>query len=118
MTNNLFPLLALSALAAASYNEDRYGGVQRDVPKILESYIGCIIALERSMDGSTLRDLEAVRGELEPTQVVHRQTLVMLDVLHNCVYELTNTFYETLRVFTFPPVVAHRLEQYLEFRAG
>jgi hypothetical protein len=38
--------LALARLVAASYSEDNYGVVQKDIPKVLESMLGLLMALE------------------------------------------------------------------------
>ncbi|KAI8052794.1 nucleoporin protein Ndc1-Nup [Syncephalis plumigaleata] len=106
---------ALSHLVAASYEEDRYGSVQHDVPRVLECYLACISALQAYQATSPLKQLDVVRGNLTHGQVVHRQSLVMLDVLQNCVYEITTTFYESLRAFEFPPLVAQQLQVFMDF---
>jgi hypothetical protein len=63
----------------ASYEEDRYGSVQRDVPRVLERYLACISVLQAYQATSPLKKLDIVRGNLAHGQVLHRQSLVMLD---------------------------------------
>ncbi|KAI9594940.1 nucleoporin protein Ndc1-Nup [Syncephalis fuscata] len=106
---------ALSHLIAASYNEDRYGSVQYDVPRVLERYLACMATLKVHQASSPLHGLDAVRGDLSHAQIVHRQSLVMKDVFENCIYEITTTFYETLRAYEFPPLVAQQLQPFMDF---
>ncbi|RKP24071.1 hypothetical protein SYNPS1DRAFT_17683, partial [Syncephalis pseudoplumigaleata] len=73
----------LSHLVAASYEEDRYGSVQHDVPRVLECYLACISALQAYQATSPLKKLDAVRGDLSHGQVIHRQSSVMLDGRHD-----------------------------------
>lgn len=43
---SLTSLSALSTLVACSLQEDAFGNVQRDIPKILEALISFLLALE------------------------------------------------------------------------
>ncbi|RUP49769.1 hypothetical protein BC936DRAFT_141523 [Jimgerdemannia flammicorona] len=42
----IWAIEALSCLTAASYREDEYGSVQRDIPKVIECLLACLMAIE------------------------------------------------------------------------
>lgn len=42
----IYRLLGLARLVAASYDEDSYGVVQKDIPKVLESMLELLMTLE------------------------------------------------------------------------
>lgn len=68
---------ALSGLTAASYREDQYGSVQRDIPKVIECLLACLMATESYLQRPPLGP--AAGGiKTNPHQVLMREPHAMV----------------------------------------
>ncbi|CAE6456702.1 unnamed protein product [Rhizoctonia solani] len=100
---------ALSTLIARSLQEDPYGRVQRDIPRVLEAFVSYLGALEQLID-ETNADLEpesedAVRAVVQP----------VADALREGIRTIVLEFGHRLKAFTFPPRVAKRLQTMVDY---
>ncbi|CAE6408114.1 unnamed protein product [Rhizoctonia solani] len=100
---------ALSSLIAHSLQEDPYGRVQRDIPRVLEAFVSYLGALEQLID-ETNADLEpesedAVRAVVQP----------VADALREGIRTIVLEFGHRLKAFTFPPRVAKRLQTMVDY---
>jgi len=121
----------LSHLACASLKEDRYGVVQRDLPKILEAFLSFLGALEDCRAEivkacPTHEDIAALTGKDQEDKVRLLQEITqavepldqLQDALRVGVEEIVGTFGETLSAFKFPPRIARRLQGYVNMRTS
>ncbi|CAE7227423.1 unnamed protein product [Rhizoctonia solani] len=100
---------ALSTLIAHSLQEDPYGRVQRDIPRVLEAFVSYLGALEQLID-ETNADLspeseDAVRAVVQP----------VADALREGIRTIVLEFGHRLKAFTFPPRVAKRLQTMVDY---
>jgi len=121
----------LSYLACASLKEDRYGVVQRDLPKILEAFLSLLGALEdyraEIVEGCPSHDDIAVSSGKEQEDKLRTlqeitQAVEPLDqlqhALKNGVEEIVSTFGGFLSAFKFPPRMARKLQGYMDLRTS
>ncbi|KAF8550767.1 hypothetical protein OG21DRAFT_1499585 [Imleria badia] len=120
----------LAGLVCASLTEDRYGVVQRDIPRILEAFLSFLTALEEhhvevtklyvppTPDEITEGDLKVLR-EKERTRVeVAKATEaigIVADALKSGVADIARTFGEKLVAFKFPPRIAKKLQSFVDY---
>lgn len=122
---------ALSHLACASLKEDRYGVVQRDLPKILEAFLSFLGALEDYRaeivkECPSHDDIAASSGkeQEDKLRILHEviQAVEPLDqlqdALKNGVEGIVNTFGATLSAFKFPPRITRKLQGYVDVRTS
>ncbi|KAI0051541.1 hypothetical protein FA95DRAFT_1485201 [Auriscalpium vulgare] len=119
----------LSRLVCASLSEDRYGIVQRDIPRILESLLSFLSAVETYQtelaqrappavpDESGLSEEEqqaraAVREEVTRAGAV---LAVVGDAAKEGVIRVVRTFGGKLGAFRFPPHLAQQLQGYVDY---
>ncbi|CAE6506392.1 unnamed protein product [Rhizoctonia solani] len=100
---------ALSTLVAHSLQEDPYGRVQRDIPRVLEAFVSYLGALEQLIE-ETNADLtpeseDAVRAVVQP----------VADALREGIRTIVIEFGHRLKAFTFPPRVAKRLQTMVDY---
>ncbi|KAF9788124.1 nucleoporin protein Ndc1-Nup [Thelephora terrestris] len=126
-----FVVRVLSYLACASLKEDRYGVVQRDLPKILEAFLSFLGALEdyraEIVEGCpTHDDIAASSGKEQEDKLRTLQELSeavepldrLQHALKNGVEEIVDTFGGSLSAFKFPPRVARKLQGYMDVRTS
>ncbi|KAG9309703.1 nucleoporin protein Ndc1-Nup-domain-containing protein [Chiua virens] len=120
----------LSGLICASLTEDRYGVVQRDIPRILEAFLSILSALEEYQielaklyvpptpdeiaqgDVKGLREKERTRVEIaKATEVIG----VVADALKSGVADIARTFGDKLVAFKFPPRTAKKLQSFVDY---
>ncbi|KAG5644444.1 hypothetical protein DXG03_008539 [Asterophora parasitica] len=120
----------LTHLVAASLTEDKYGVVQRDIPRILEALLSFLSAVEEyhseirasyvppSPDATTplsaeqVRELEERRVELERAGNV---LVLVSDGLKAGVARIVRTFGDKLLAFKFPPRTAAKLQPFFDY---
>ncbi|KAI9462554.1 nucleoporin protein Ndc1-Nup [Boletus coccyginus] len=121
---------ALAGLVCASLTEDRYGVVQRDIPRILEAFLSFLTALEEHHvevtklyvpptpdeitqgDFKVLRERERTRVEVEKaTEAIG----IVADALKSGVADIARTFGEKLVAFKFPPRTAKKLQSFVDY---
>ncbi|KAI0635379.1 nucleoporin protein Ndc1-Nup [Trametes polyzona] len=121
---------ALCRLVCASLMEDRYGVVQRDIPKIIEALLSFLTALEEyqtELNASyTLPPPEKLR-ELSPREVAEKEMLAMeaaragevlgvvSDVIKDGIVQVVRTFGDKLSAFKFPPRIARKLQGFVDY---
>ncbi|KAJ7220832.1 nucleoporin protein Ndc1-Nup-domain-containing protein [Mycena pura] len=109
----------LTHLTCASLAEDRFGSVQRDIPRVLEAlleFLGAVEAAQAEVrldaggngqaatpeGAADLDEARAVLGDLS-------------DALKEGVARIVRTFGDKLRAFRFPPRTAARLQEYVDY---
>ncbi|KAL1916546.1 uncharacterized protein VTP21DRAFT_5737 [Calcarisporiella thermophila] len=97
----------LSRLTAASYHEDQYGVVQRDIPRVLECLLTCLMATEEF--------LQRPPDKRKRARVV-QETHAVVTAIEACIYEIVVVFYESLGEMRFPPRIAQRLQVFMDFK--
>lgn len=121
---------ALSRFVCASLSEDRYGVVQRDIPRILEAFISFLSAIEEYQievnakytpptpdelsQGATkiLEEKEMMRLEVARAGDV---LVVVSDALKTGVANISRTFGDKLVAFKFPPRTARKLQSFVDY---
>ncbi|KAJ1305497.1 hypothetical protein OPQ81_000504 [Rhizoctonia solani] len=100
---------ALSALVAHSLQEDPYGRVQRDIPRVLEAFVSYLGALEQL--------IEEVNADLSPESedAVRAVVQPVADALREGIRTIVIEFGHRLKAFTFPPRVAKRLQTMVDY---
>ncbi|KAF9219115.1 hypothetical protein BS17DRAFT_790045 [Gyrodon lividus] len=120
----------LSGLVCASLTEDRYGVVQRDIPRIIEAFLSFLSALEEYQvevsklyvpptpeevthdDSKILEEKERTRVEVaRATEVIS----VVADALKSGVADIVRTFGDKLVAFRFPPRIAKKLQSFVDY---
>ncbi|TFK83427.1 hypothetical protein K466DRAFT_665850 [Polyporus arcularius HHB13444] len=120
----------LCRLICASLTEDRYGVVQRDIPKIIEALLSFLTALEdyqAELNAKyTLPGPEELK-ELPIKEVAERETLAMeaarasevlsvvSDAIKDGIVQIVRTFGEKLSAFRFPPRIAKKLQGFVDY---
>ncbi|RPD56539.1 hypothetical protein L226DRAFT_455586 [Lentinus tigrinus ALCF2SS1-7] len=120
----------LCRLVCASLTEDRYGVVQRDIPKILEALLSFLSALEdyqTELNAKyTLPGPEQLK-ELPVKEVAEKETLAMeaarasevlsvvSDAIKDGIVQIVRTFGEKLSAFRLPPRIAKKLQGFVDY---
>ncbi|KAI6043254.1 nucleoporin protein Ndc1-Nup [Pisolithus marmoratus] len=112
---------SLSALVCASLTEDRYGVVQRDIPRILEAFLSFLQAAEDYQDevayelddtnSAVFRQKERVRVEVAKAS---EAISVVIDALKSGISDIVRTFGDKLTAFKFPPKTAKKLQSFID----
>ncbi|KAF4584895.1 hypothetical protein EYR40_001720 [Pleurotus pulmonarius] len=118
----------LARLVCASLTEDRYGVVQRDIPKILEAMLSFLSEIETyqkevnalytppptnvRLSVKELDESEFVRGQVERAGEVLGE---VGDALKDGVASIVRTFGDKLLAFKFPPKTASKLQGFMDY---
>ncbi|KAF8638636.1 hypothetical protein AX17_002061 [Amanita inopinata Kibby_2008] len=118
----------ISHLTCASLSEDRYGVVQRDIPKILEAMLSFLSAVEEyqvsinamytepkpedNLSPKEIEDREILRVEVEKAKEI---LSFVGDGLKEGVGRIVRTFGDKLLAFKFPPRIAHKLQGFMDY---
>lgn len=125
----------ISRLTCASLTEDRYGVVQRDIPRILEAFLSFLSAVEEYqvqvnslyIPPNSDEEGEAGATTLTPKELEERERLryevekggevlgAMADGLKEGVARIVRTFGDRLLAFKFPPRTAQKLQGFLDY---
>ncbi|KAI6041097.1 nucleoporin protein Ndc1-Nup [Pisolithus marmoratus] len=120
---------SLSALVCASLTEDRYGVVQRDIPRILEAFLSFLQAAEDYQNEVRVLFVAPTPEELDDTSsAVFRQKervrvevakaseviSVVVDALKSGISDIVRTFGDKLTAFKFPPKTAKKLQSFID----
>ncbi|KAG2151633.1 nucleoporin protein Ndc1-Nup [Suillus bovinus] len=121
---------ALSHFVCASLSEDRYGVVQRDIPRIIEAFLSFLSAIEQYQievnakytpptpdelsqgDTKILEEKEMMRLEVARASDV---LVVVSDALKTGVANISRTFGDKLVAFKFPPRTARKLQSFVDY---
>ncbi|KAG6369285.1 nucleoporin protein Ndc1-Nup [Boletus reticuloceps] len=128
----------LAGLVCASLTEDRYGVVQRDIPRIVEAFLSFLTALEEyhaevtklyippTPDEITQEDFKILM-EKERTRVEVAKATEAIGIvadadapflrlaLKSGVADIARTFGEKLVAFKFPPRIAKKLQSFVDY---
>ncbi|KAK9766204.1 Nuclear pore complex subunit [Basidiobolus ranarum] len=111
----IWAIQSLSRFTASSLTEDLYGTVQRDIPKILECLLACLITVETYIQSPPMQSNSGIKAR-DMHQSLQRQSFAVINVLQTSIYEITTAFYENLSGYKFPPKYAVRLQSFMDFR--
>ncbi|ORZ10275.1 nucleoporin protein Ndc1-Nup [Lobosporangium transversale] len=109
---------SLARLVVASYHEDQYGVVQKDIPKILESMLGLLMSLEYFLtyEGRLERFVTTpYSAHVNAQTVVNSRSLALVQALKTAIYQIVITFREQLGEFVLANTYADRLRHFVEF---
>jgi len=120
----------LASLVCASLTEDRYGVVQRDIPRILEAFLSFLTVLEEYQvevmklyepptPDEIVQGDARILGEKERTRVevakAAEAICVVADALKSGVADIARTFGDKLVAFKFPPRTAQKLQSFVMY---
>ncbi|TCD63234.1 hypothetical protein EIP91_005819 [Steccherinum ochraceum] len=122
---------SICALTCASLDEDRFGVVQRDIPRIIESLISFLLAIESQQaslqSSSKYPTTPEEMAKLSPKEIVYaekeREELVRAgevlsevgDALKAGLVHIAQTFGHRLAAFKFPPRIANKLQGFVDY---
>ncbi|KAI9069396.1 hypothetical protein FKP32DRAFT_1617269 [Trametes sanguinea] len=121
---------ALCHLTCASLTEDKFGVVQRDIPKIIEALLSFLSALEdyqAELNASYSLPPPDKLKELSPKEVAEKETLAMeatragevlsvvSDAIKDGIVQVVRTFGDKLSAFKFPPRIASKLQGFVDY---
>ncbi|KAF9102501.1 Nucleoporin NDC1 [Mortierella sp. AM989] len=109
---------SLARLVVASYQEDSYGVVQRDIPKILETMLKLLMSLEYFL--VTEGRLEAFvstpySAHVDAQKLVNARSIALAETLRTSIYQIVVTFRGHIGEFVLAPAYADRLQHFIEF---
>ncbi|KAJ7646827.1 nucleoporin protein Ndc1-Nup-domain-containing protein [Roridomyces roridus] len=122
----------LSHLTCASLAEDRFGVVQRDIPRVIEALLEFLGAVEEaqeglrpkgtdsgSKEGELLTPEQAQKEAAEAADLIEARAVLgdVADALKEGVARIVRTFGDKLRAFRFPPRTAARLQGFVDYCA-
>lgn len=111
----IWAVQALGDLTAASFTEDKYGVVQRNIPDILMAFT----QLQKVVDGLgrvTITRRATSTGERLPAELQLRKALRFS--LRSALYTITTTFGNTVLEMQVSAECQSKLQSYLEFKEG
>ncbi|EKM52969.1 uncharacterized protein PHACADRAFT_124416 [Phanerochaete carnosa HHB-10118-sp] len=121
---------ALCSLVCASLTEDRYGVVQRDIPRILEallSFLGAVEDYQSEIITKYPVPSPEEMGQLNAKEAAEMQELAldlaragdalseMTDPLKDSIVRIVRTFGDKLSAFKFPPRTARKLQGFVDY---
>ncbi|KAI0002445.1 nucleoporin protein Ndc1-Nup [Russula compacta] len=99
----------LSRLVCASLTEDRYGVVQRDIPRIIEALLVFLTAIEDAQKEVALSD--DAEDAARAIDVYSRPA----DAMREAVVRIVQTFGARLTAFRFPHHIAQKLQGFVDY---
>ncbi|KAF9940330.1 Nucleoporin NDC1 [Modicella reniformis] len=109
---------SLARLVVASYKEDRYGVVQRDISKILEAMLGLLMSLEHFLFTEGRLDKVASNpycAHVNAQRLVNNHSLALVQALKTSIYQIVIAFRGQLGEFVLASACTDRLRQFVEF---
>ncbi|KAH8996770.1 nucleoporin protein Ndc1-Nup [Lactarius akahatsu] len=98
----------LSRLVCASLTEDRYGVVQRDIPRILEALLLFLTALEEAQKEIVVDDAEEAARAFDVYSLP-------ADATKEAIVRVVQTFGPRLTAFRFPHRIAEKLQGFADY---
>ncbi|KAF9353822.1 Nucleoporin NDC1 [Mortierella sp. NVP85] len=108
----------LARLVVSSYEEDRYGLVQRDISKILEAMLGLLISLEHFLFTEGRLDKVASNpysAHINAQRLVNNHSLALVQALKTSIYQIVIVFKDQLGEFVLASTYADRLQHFVDF---
>ncbi|KAK0443401.1 nucleoporin protein Ndc1-Nup [Desarmillaria tabescens] len=126
---DLLVIEVLSRLTCSSLTEDRYGVVQRDIPKILEAMLSFLSAIEDYQielnalrppppeEEEGLSDKERMQREVLRIELAKASEALgyLGDGFKNGIARVVRTFGGKLNAFKFPPRTANKLQGFVDY---
>ncbi|KAK0451294.1 nucleoporin protein Ndc1-Nup [Desarmillaria tabescens] len=126
---DLLVVEVLSRLTCSSLTEDRYGVVQRDIPKILEAMLSFLSAIEDYQielnalrppppeEEEGLSDKERMQREVLRIELAKASEALgyLGDGFKNGIARVVRTFGGKLNAFKFPPRTANKLQGFVDY---
>ncbi|KAK0438795.1 nucleoporin protein Ndc1-Nup [Armillaria borealis] len=126
---DLLVVEVLSRLTCSSLTEDRYGVVQRDIPKILEAMLSFLSAIEDYQielnalrppppeEEEGLSDKERIQREVLRIELAKASEVLgyLGDGFKNGIARIVRTFGGKLNAFKFPPLTARKLQGFVDY---
>ncbi|KAH7915514.1 nucleoporin protein Ndc1-Nup [Hygrophoropsis aurantiaca] len=120
---------ALSQFVCASLTEDRYGVVQRDIPRIIEAFLSFLTAIEEYQTEVNAMYVppgpDELTGDLKVLEEKERKRIevaksaevfgVVADALKVGIADIVRTFGDKLVAFKFPPKTARKLQSFVDY---
>ncbi|XP_069985261.1 nucleoporin NDC1 [Penaeus vannamei] len=110
----IWAVQAFGDLIAASFKEDKYGVVQRNIPDILMAFIHLQKVVDSPSRGTMGR--RAGAGETLPVELQLRKAL--RSSLRSALYTVTTTFGSTVLELQVSAECQSKLQSYLDFKEG
>lgn len=123
--------VALCSFTCASLTEDRYGVVQRDIPRILEALLSFLGAIEEyQKELNTLHPIPTSPEDIQKLSPKESADIAEVtievtkagdvlsevsDVLKDGVVRIVRTFGDKLAAFKFPPRIARQLQGFIDY---
>ncbi|KAF9154874.1 Nucleoporin NDC1 [Linnemannia schmuckeri] len=114
----LWAFQSLARLVAASYDEDNYGVVQKDIPKVLETMLELLMTLESFLlaeAGSAKFRSNPYSAHINAQRLTITRSYAMLQALKTAIYQVVVTFRGQLGEFTLASAYANRLKHFVDF---
>ncbi|KAF9122166.1 Nucleoporin NDC1 [Mortierella sp. 14UC] len=114
----LWAFQSLARLVAASYSEDDYGVVQKDIPKVLESMLELLMTLESFLlaeAGSAKFRSNPYSAQINAQRLTITRSYAILQALKTAIYQIVVAFRGQLVEFTLASAYANRLKHFVDF---
>ncbi|KAG0315476.1 Nucleoporin NDC1 [Dissophora globulifera] len=109
---------SLARLVVASYKEDRFGIVQKDIPQVLETMLGLLMSLEHFLltEGRLEKFVSSpYSAHVNAQRLVNGRSLALVEALRTSIYQIVETFKGQLHEFVLSKAYADRLQHFVEF---
>ncbi|KAF9088678.1 Nucleoporin NDC1 [Mortierella sp. GBA35] len=114
----LWAFQSLARLVTASYGEDNYGVVQKDIPKVLETMLGLLMTLESFLltEGASAKlQSNKYSAHVDAQKLTIRRAYAMVQALKTAIYQIVVVFRGQLGEFTLASAYANRLKHFVNF---
>ncbi|KAF8933654.1 Nucleoporin NDC1 [Haplosporangium gracile] len=114
----LWAFQSLARLVVASYDEDNYGVVQKDISKVLETMLELLMTLESFLlaeAGSAKFRSNPYSAHINAQRLTITRSYAMLQALKTAIYQVVITFRGQLAEFTLASAYANRLKHFVDF---
>ncbi|KAG6860815.1 hypothetical protein C0995_007316 [Termitomyces sp. Mi166 len=121
-------IVVLSTLVCASLTEDKYGVVQRDIPRILEAMLSFLSAIQAYHSEVRSKYIPPVQDKVYTPEQIAEAEAIRVDVERACdvldylgeylragIARIVRTFGDKLLAFKFPPRIAEKLQPFMEY---
>ncbi|KAG0339340.1 Nucleoporin NDC1 [Podila humilis] len=105
---------SLARFVHASFQEDKFGIVQKEIPVILETMVGLLISLEKLVESGQF--VKAVSSNEEVRVLVGIRSVAMVQALKSSIYQITQTFKNHLGDFILSDKTETRLKRFMELK--
>ncbi|KAI9493587.1 nucleoporin protein Ndc1-Nup [Zychaea mexicana] len=111
----VWAIQSLGSLTAASYNEDPYGLVQRDIGKVVDTLLASVMDIERLVRSPPPSYTKLPPGYTGDRAMLMEPEFVLLG-LREAIYQIVTSFREYLDDISVSKRYAKKWESFVEFR--